>query len=180
MALCLCIRWWKLSERSILVGNYVTYFCSPWSIEIIYFSGSFLKSPSIVCRKSFLIRKDKNQLLFFYFSPWCMEWKNATGEFLSESWYWNINHSGSSHIIFSNLVLFIWKTFPNTWQRKTPLQRIPTKTVSMRSSLVVRASDCTSCNGPGFDPSIRRHSGIWGAADGAVLNKVWKKISKNI
>jgi hypothetical protein len=32
----------------------------------------------------------------------------------------------------------------------------------MRSSLVVRASDCqcTCCNGPGFDPSIRRHSGI--------------------
>ncbi len=32
----------------------------------------------------------------------------------------------------------------------------------MRSSLVVRASDCqcTSCNGPGFGPSIRRHSGI--------------------
>jgi hypothetical protein len=32
----------------------------------------------------------------------------------------------------------------------------------MRSSLVVRASDCqcTSCNGPGFDPSIRSHSGI--------------------
>ncbi len=32
----------------------------------------------------------------------------------------------------------------------------------MRSSLVVRASDrqCTSCNGPGFDPSIRRLSGI--------------------
>jgi hypothetical protein len=32
----------------------------------------------------------------------------------------------------------------------------------MRSSLVVRASDCqcTSYNGPGFDPSIRRHSGI--------------------
>ncbi len=44
----------------------------------------------------------------------------------------------------------------------------------MRSSLVVRASDCqcTSCNGPGFDPSIRRHSGIWGAADEAVLNIV--------
>ncbi len=44
----------------------------------------------------------------------------------------------------------------------------------MRSSLVVRASDCqcTSCNGPGLDPSIRRHSGIWGAADEAVLNIV--------
>ncbi len=40
----------------------------------------------------------------------------------------------------------------------------------MRSSLVVRASDCqcTSCNGPGFDPS----SGIWGAAYEAVLNIV--------
>ncbi len=34
--------------------------------------------------------------------------------------------------------------------------------VRMISSLVVRASDCqcTSCNGPGFDSSIRRHSGI--------------------
>ncbi len=32
----------------------------------------------------------------------------------------------------------------------------------MRSSLVVKASDCqcTSWNGPGFDLSIRRHSGI--------------------
>ncbi len=44
----------------------------------------------------------------------------------------------------------------------------------MRSSLMVRAPDCqcTSCNGPGFDPSIRRHSGIWGVADKAVLNIV--------
>jgi hypothetical protein len=51
----------------------------------------------------------------------------------------------------------------------------------MRSSLVVRASDCqcNSCNGPGFDPSIRRHSGIWGAADDAVLNKVRKKYKKS-
>ncbi len=50
--------------------------------------------------------------------------------------------------------------------------------IMMRSSLLVRASDCqcTSCNGPGFDPSIRRHSGIWGAADEAVLNIVRKKI----
>ncbi len=50
----------------------------------------------------------------------------------------------------------------------------------MRSSLVVRASDCqcTSCNGPGFDPSIRRHSGIWGAADEAVLNIVRTKRKK--
>ncbi len=49
-----------------------------------------------------------------------------------------------------------------------------------KSSLVVRVSDCqcTSCNGPGFDPSIRRHSGIWGAADEAVLNIVRKKREK--
>ena len=53
--------------------------------------------------------------------------------------------------------------------------------VWMRSSLVVRASDCqcTSCNGPGFDPSIRRHSGIWGAADEAVLNIVRTKRKKS-
>ena len=51
----------------------------------------------------------------------------------------------------------------------------------MRSGLVVRASDCqcTSCNGPGFDPSIRRHSGIWGAADEAVLDIVRTKRKKS-
>ncbi len=44
----------------------------------------------------------------------------------------------------------------------------------MRSSLVVKGSDCqcTSCNGPGFNPSIRRHSTIWGAAYEALLNIV--------
>jgi hypothetical protein len=42
---------------------------------------------------------------------------------------------------------------------------------------MVRASDCqcTSCNGPGFDPGIHRHRGIKGAADEAVLNIVLKK-----
>ncbi len=57
----------------------------------------------------------------------------------------------------------------------------PASICRMRSSLVVRASDCkcTSCNGPGFDPSIRRHSGIWGAADEAVLNMLWQKIKKS-
>ncbi len=51
----------------------------------------------------------------------------------------------------------------------------------MRSSRVVRASDCQcqSLNGPGFDPSILRHSGIWGAADEAVLNKVHEKTIKD-
>jgi hypothetical protein len=50
----------------------------------------------------------------------------------------------------------------------------------MRSSLVVRASDrqCSSFNGPGFAPSIRRLSGIWEAAGEAVLNTVRKEIFK--
>ncbi len=45
-------------------------------------------------------------------------------------------------------------------------------------NLAVRASECqcTSCKGPGFEPSICRHSGIWGAADEAVLNIVRKNI----
>jgi hypothetical protein len=34
--------------------------------------------------------------------------------------------------------------------------------------------------GPGFDPSIRRHSGIWRAADEAVLNIVQKKKNLDI
>ncbi len=60
---------------------------------------------------------------------------------------------------------------------RSSLLRMRSSLVRMRSSLVVRASDCqcTSCNGPGFDPSICRHSGIWGAADEAVLNIVRKK-----
>ncbi len=52
----------------------------------------------------------------------------------------------------------------------------------MRSSWVVRASDsqCRSRNCPRYDPSILRHSGIWGAADKAVLNILHeKKKSKN-
>ncbi len=36
-------------------------------------------------------------------------------------------------------------------------------------------SQCRSRNCPGFDPSILRHSGIWGEADEVVLNIVHKK-----
>ncbi len=52
--------------------------------------------------------------------------------------------------------------------------------VWMRSCWVVWASDsqCRSRNWPGFDPSIHRHSGIWGAADETVLNKVLKNQKK--
>ncbi len=32
--------------------------------------------------------------------------------------------------------------------------------------------NCQLFNSPGFDPSIRQHSGIWGAADEAMLNIV--------
>ncbi len=53
----------------------------------------------------------------------------------------------------------------------------------MRSSQVVRASDCQcqSRNSPGFDPSILRHSGIWGAAMkqcGITYIKIKNKILK--
>jgi hypothetical protein len=49
----------------------------------------------------------------------------------------------------------------------------------MRFSLRVKASgcQCNSCNGPGFDPSLRRHSGIWGAADLLVMNTVRKRFN---
>jgi hypothetical protein len=52
--------------------------------------------------------------------------------------------------------------------------------VRMRSSPVVRTSDsqCRSRNCAGFDPNIIRHSGIWGAADEAVLSIELKKIKK--
>ncbi len=72
-------------------------------------------------------------------------------------------------------------TWRNVTKRmRSSLVRMRSSLVRMRSSLVVRASDCqcTSCNGPGFDPSIRRHSGIWGAADETVLNIVRTKKNK--
>ncbi len=51
----------------------------------------------------------------------------------------------------------------------------------IRSSQVVRASNsqCQSGNSLGFKPSILRHSGIRGAKDEAVLNKVHKNKLKN-
>ncbi len=54
---------------------------------------------------------------------------------------------------------------------------------TMISCRKVRASDCQcqSRNSPGFDPSIIRHSGFWGAADEASMNNVHspgKKLSK--
>ncbi len=42
-----------------------------------------------------------------------------------------------------------------------------------------KRSQCRSRSCPGFDPSVLRHSGIWGAADEVVLNIVHKKIQQN-
>ncbi len=66
----------------------------------------------------------------------------------------------------------LWVRSCRVWMRSSR--------VWMRSSRVVRASDnlCCSRNCLGFDPSILRHSGIWGAADEAVLNIVHKKTKK--
>ncbi len=50
----------------------------------------------------------------------------------------------------------------------------------MRSSWVVGASNsqCRSRNCPGFDPSMLRHSGIWGVAD-EVVSYIKRKNPKN-
>jgi hypothetical protein len=50
----------------------------------------------------------------------------------------------------------------------------------MMSYRVVRVSDCQfqSRNSPGFDPSVLRDSGIWWAADEAVLKTAHKKSIK--
>ncbi len=47
----------------------------------------------------------------------------------------------------------------------------------MISSRVVKSSNsqCQSCNCPGFDPSILRHSGIWSVADIKVVRKKARK-----
>jgi hypothetical protein len=52
----------------------------------------------------------------------------------------------------------------------------------MLPSQSVCNSQCRNRNCPGFDPSTLRHSGIWGAADEAVLNIVHKnkKLNPNL
>jgi hypothetical protein len=47
--------------------------------------------------------------------------------------------------------------------------------LSVMTCLAPSDCQCRSRNSPGFDPSIFRHSGIWGAADEAVLNTVHRK-----
>ncbi len=76
------------------------------------------------------------------------------------------------------------------WGQKSPLMNkiglkeaiLNVKTHSefwvVQSEDEIEASKNIYCNGPGFDPSIRLHSGIWGAADEAVLHTVRKKIKK--
>ncbi len=66
-----------------------------------------------------------------------------------------------------DLTEFVDEIYPSVeWRRSSR--------VWMRSSQVVRASDCQcrSRNSPGIGQSILRLSGIWDAADEAVLNKV--------
>ncbi len=49
---------------------------------------------------------------------------------------------------------------------------------TVQCALYKSASDCQcrrSRNSPGFDPSILRHRGIWGAPDDPLLNKEQKK-----
>jgi len=52
----------------------------------------------------------------------------------------------------------------------------------MRSSLEVRAPDCqcTSCNGPGFDPSMLRHSNLRGGRWSSVEYSTKKKSPQTI
>ncbi len=71
-----------------------------------------------------------------------------------------ISHKGESKKYIKPLNM-TWSEI-NRWDIASWLERLTAK--------------CTSCNGPGFDPSIRRHSGIRVAADEAMLNIVWKKI----
>jgi hypothetical protein len=75
----------------------------------------------------------------------------------------------------------VWMRSCLAWMRSS-LVWMRSSLLWMRSSLGVRASDwkCRSRNSPGFDPSILQHSGIWGAADEAVLNTVHRKKSQKI
>ncbi len=69
-----------------------------------------------------------------------------------------------------------WLETKSMWMRSSRVWMRSSR-VWMRSSRVASDSQCRSRNCPGFDPSILRLSGIWGAADEAVLNIVHEKKS---
>ncbi len=82
----------------------------------------------------------------------------------------------------------VWMRSSRVWMRSSRgcmrSSRVWTRSsrVWTRSSRIVRMCDCNCYSGisPRFDLSILRHSGIWGTADEAVLNKVHeKKIKKS-
>ncbi len=89
----------------------------------------------------------------------------------------------SVHPIYTHLLLtyqpyvtklrFVGETIRNMLHNNTQVSN----RVWRRSSRVVRPSgcQCQSHNSPEFHPSIFQHSGIWGAADEAVLNNIQHK-----
>ncbi len=85
--------------------------------------------------------------------------------------YWNFIVTGSDLSLINSLDTKFIKNFWDkvklfvVWYWYLDIYEFYTCAI-VDIQLLVRASDCqcTSCNGPGFDPSIRRHSGIWGAA----------------
>ncbi len=110
-------------------------------------------------------------------------WMRSSRVWMRSSWVWMRSSrvwTRSSRVwIRSSRV---WMRPSRVWMRSSRVWMRSSR-VWMRSSRVVRASysQWRSRNWPGFDPSILRHSGIWGAADEAVLNIAQKnEKSKNI
>ncbi len=87
------------------------------------------------------------------------------------SYVWPISHALLSSLAWMSSSL-VMDEISQLWMRPSLMW--------MRSRLLVRASVCRSRNSPVFDPSILRHSAIWGAADESVLNTVHRKKSKKI
>ncbi len=83
-------------------------------------------------------------------------------------------HSHNAPFLF---FLFVFLTFEGALHAVGKYLSMRSSLMWMRSSLMVRASDCQnrSRHSPGFDPGILRHSGTSGATDEAVLNTVHRK-----
>ncbi len=130
---------------------------------------------------NFLIYEE-NLILLFFCQCGAMKLVTTTINCVNNTLFfafWHYSPSWDTGYTAISSLTFVMRS--SLVRMRSSLLRMRSSLVRMRTSLVVRASDCqcTSCNGPGFDPSIRRHSGIWGAADEAVLNIVWTKRKKS-
>jgi hypothetical protein len=156
--------------------------------EVLVLNVQYKRCALRYCIQSALLYQSRSWTGSANYNPyrvlWALTFKSITNCWLLPNWTITFQNTKCLFCFKNNTLDFQHLPWWNFMERYCGIFKIMWRgryqfyvLLRVRSSLAVRAPDCqcTSCNGPGFNPSIRRHSGIWGAADEAVLNTVRTK-----